>query len=74
MILMDLWYGSLGLALVATLGPVAVSPAPGSMTTGAVLIPLGLIAIAVFAIANMVRPSFAVAMPHVRRGGRARAA
>ena len=73
-ILMDLWYGSLGLALVATLGPVAVSAAPGSMTTGAVLIPLGLIAIAVFAIANMVRPSFAVAMPRVRRGGRARAA
>ena len=73
-ILMDLWYGSLGLAVVATLGPVALSTAPASMTTRAILIPLGLIGIAVFLIANLVRPSFAVALPSVRRGGRTRSA
>ena len=73
-ILMDLWYGSLGLALVATLGPVALSPAPASMTMGAILIPLGFIAISVFVIANLVRPSFAVAMPRMRRASLARTA
>ena len=73
-ILMNLWYGSLGLALVATLGPVALSPAPASMMMGAILIPLGLIATSVFLIANLVRPSFAVAMPRVRRAGLARTA